>query len=169
MFLSKLLPNQILRNGDYYAEASEDLSTSIGPIIQENRSSRRSNRIFQQQSSKKSPLCWYNQNLGQCNQILNKDIHEKHQTLRQLNFVPNCLNFEHTKRIVITDVASKTAHDFNRLISSLEESLVTVKRSTHVTPFVKNITLTVSIRFTISTTIMEATSIEITTIQTASG
>ena len=50
----------------------------------------------------------------------------------------------------------------------MEESLVTVKTSTHVLPLVKNLTLSISIRITISKTIMEAPSIEFTTIQTSS-
>ena len=62
---------------DNYAEACEDLSTSQRPTNQENSSSRRSNRLFQQQSNKRCPLCGYSHNLGKCNQFLNKDINER--------------------------------------------------------------------------------------------
>ena len=44
---------------DNYAEACEDLPTSQRPTNQENSSSRRSNRLFQQQSNKRCPLCHY--------------------------------------------------------------------------------------------------------------
>ena len=82
---------------DNYAEACEDLSTSQKPTIQENTSSRRSNRFFQQQSNKRCPLCGYSHNLGKCNQFLYKDINERQQTLKQLKICPNCLT-EHPKR-----------------------------------------------------------------------
>ena len=81
---------------DNYAEACEDLSTSQRLINQENGSSRRSNRLFQQQSNKRYPLCGYSHNLGKCNQFLNKYINERQQTVRQLKICPNCLT-EHSK------------------------------------------------------------------------
>ncbi|XP_075264848.1 uncharacterized protein LOC142357013, partial [Convolutriloba macropyga] len=81
---------------DNYAEACEDLSTSQRPTNQENSSSKKSNRLFQQQSNKRCPLCGYSHNLGKCNQFLNKDINERQQTVRQLKICPNCLT-EHPK------------------------------------------------------------------------
>ena len=81
---------------DNYAEACEDLSTSQRPTNQENSSSRRSNRLFQQQSNERCLLCGYSHNLGKCNQLLNKDINERQQTVRQLKICPNCLT-EHPK------------------------------------------------------------------------
>ena len=98
---------------DNYAEACADLSTSQRPTNQENSSSRRSNRLSQQQSNKRCPLCGYSHNLGKCNQFLNKDFNERQQIVRQLKICPNCLT-EHQKdsATVITDVALKTATDF---------------------------------------------------------
>ena len=99
---------------DNYAEACEDLSTSQRPFNQENSSSRRSNKLFQQQSNKRCPLCGCSHNLRKCNQFLNKDINERQQTVRQLKICPNCLT-EHPKDsvTVTTDVASKSAMDFS--------------------------------------------------------
>ena len=81
---------------DNYAEACEDLSTSQRPSNQENSLFGRSNRLFQQQSNKRCPLCRYSHNLGKCNQFLNKDINGREQTVRQLKICPNCLT-EHPK------------------------------------------------------------------------
>ena len=81
---------------DNYAEACEDLSTSQRPTNQENSSSRRSNRLFQQQSNKRCPLFGYSHNLGKFKQFLNKDITERQQTVGQLKICPNCLT-EHPK------------------------------------------------------------------------
>ena len=81
---------------DNYAEACKVLSTSQRPTNQENSSSRKSNRFFQQQSNKRCPLCGYSHNLEKCNQFLNKDTNERQQTVRQLKICPNCLT-EHPK------------------------------------------------------------------------
>ena len=115
---------------DNYAEACEDLSTSQRPTNQENSSSRRPNRLFQQQSNKRCPLCGHSHNLGKCNQILNKDINERQQTVRQLKICPNCLT-EHPKGQckVITDVTLKTATDF--ITQQFTETTSTVHRHFH--------------------------------------
>ena len=81
---------------DNYAEACEDLSTSQRPTNQENSSSKKSNRLFQQQSNKRCPLCGNSRNLGKCNQFLNKNFNERQRTVRQLKICPNCLT-EHPK------------------------------------------------------------------------
>ena len=84
---------------DNYAEAFEDLSTSQRSTNQENSSSRRSNRLFQQQNNRRCPQCGCSHNLGKGNQFLNKDLNERQQTVRQLKICPNCLN-EHPKGTV---------------------------------------------------------------------
>ena len=81
---------------DNYAEACAELSASQKPNNQENSLSRRSKRLFPQQSNKRCPLCGYSHSLRKCNQFLNKDINERQQTVRQLKICQNCLT-EHPK------------------------------------------------------------------------
>ena len=115
---------------DNYAEACEDLSTSQRPTNQENSSSRKSNRLFQQQSNKRCPLCGYSHNLEKCNQFLNKDISERQQTVRQLKFARIASpNTQKDSVTVITDIASKTGTEF--ITQQFTETTSTVHRHFH--------------------------------------